>query len=71
VKNITLGYTLPEHLLERVKIQRLRLFVSGENLFTWTKLRSKYIDPEQAMADGNGRVYPFSKTYAFGLDISF
>lgn len=71
LKNITLGYTLPKHLLERLHIQRFRVFVSGENLVTWTKLRTKYIDPEQAMANNNGRVYPFSKTYAFGFDISF
>jgi TonB-linked SusC/RagA family outer membrane protein len=71
LKNITLGYTLPRDLLSRFKIQRLRVFVSGENLVTWTKLRTKYIDPEQAMSQIDGRVYPFSKTYAFGIDISF
>lgn len=71
LKNVTLGYTLPAHLLERLKIQRFRVFVSGENLLTWTKLRTKYIDPEQAMSNNDGRVYPFSKTYSFGFDISF
>lgn len=71
VKNVTLGYTLPAHLLERVHINRFRVFVSGENLFTWTKLRTKYIDPEQMMSNKDGRVYPFSKTYSFGFDISF
>ncbi|WP_164974202.1 SusC/RagA family TonB-linked outer membrane protein [Filimonas effusa] len=71
LKNITLGYTLPKQLLTRAKIQQLRLFVSAENLLTWTKLRSDYIDPEQAMSDANGRVYPFSKTIAFGIDLTF
>lgn len=71
LKNLTLGYTLPKHLLERVHIQRFRVFVSGENLVTWTKLRTKYIDPEQMMSNKDGRVYPFSKTYSFGFDISF
>lgn len=70
LKYITLGYSLPKPLLERLKIERFRVFVSGENLVTWTKLRTKYIDPEQAMAHGDGRVYPFSKTYAFGFDIT-
>lgn len=71
LKNLTLGYTLPRNLTSRFKVQRFRAFVSGENLFTWTKLRSKYIDPEQAMANIDGRVYPFSKTLAFGFDVSF
>jgi len=71
LKNLTLGYKIPEKITQRFKIQNFRLFVSGENLFTWTKLRSKYIDPEQAMANIDGRVYPFSKTYSFGIDITF
>lgn len=71
LKNLTLGYTLPHNLLSRFKVQRFRVFVSGENLVTWTKLRTKYIDPEQAMSQIDGRVYPFSKTYAFGFDVSF
>ena len=71
LKNLTLGYMLPESLTKRFKINGFRMFVSGENMFTWTKLNTKYIDPEQAMADGNGRVYPFSKTYSFGFDITF
>ncbi|MFV0605905.1 MAG: SusC/RagA family TonB-linked outer membrane protein [Niabella sp.] len=71
LKNMTLGYSLPPALIKKAKLTNFRVFVSGENLFTWTKLRSKYIDPEQAIADGNGRVYPFSKIYSFGIDITF
>lgn len=71
LKNMTLGYTLPQNLTRKYKINSLRMFVSGENMFTWTKLNTKYIDPEQAMAHGDGRVYPFSKTYSFGFDITF
>ncbi|WP_308199514.1 SusC/RagA family TonB-linked outer membrane protein [Chitinophaga sedimenti] len=71
LKNLSLGYTLPARLTRMAKIQRFRVFVSGENMWTWTKLRTKYIDPEQAMANIDGRVYPFSKTYAFGFDVTF
>lgn len=71
LKNLTLGYKVPQGITKRAKIQDFRIFVSGENLFTWTKLRTKYIDPEQAMANIDGRVYPFSKTYSFGIDITF
>ncbi|WEK36001.1 MAG: TonB-dependent receptor [Candidatus Pseudobacter hemicellulosilyticus] len=71
LKNLTVGYTLPQQLTRRFKIDRFRMFFSGENLLTWTKLRTDYIDPEQAMANGDARVYPFSKNYSFGFDISF
>ena len=71
LKNVSLGYMLPTSLTKRVKVNAFRVFISGENMFTWTKLKTKYIDPEQMMADGNGRVYPFSKTYSVGFDITF
>ncbi|WP_119079682.1 SusC/RagA family TonB-linked outer membrane protein [Chitinophaga alhagiae] len=71
LKNLTVGYSLPDHLLRRLHLGRCRFYVSGDNLVTWTKLETKYIDPEQAAADANGRVYPFAKTFSAGLDLSF
>ena len=71
LKNLTVGYTLPVNLVQKAKISRARLFVSGENLWTATKLRSDYIDPEQAAQEVNGRAYPYSKTFSFGIDITF
>lgn len=71
LKNLTFGYTLPSSLTSKVGIERIRVYFSGDNLFTWTKLKSDYLDPEQMTSDANGRVYPFSKTYSFGVDISF
>ena len=70
VKNLTLGYSLPPFILNKVKLDRCRIYVSGENILTFTKLETDYIDPEQAAAETNGRVYPFNKTFSFGLDIS-
>ncbi len=71
LKNITVGYTLPENLTRKVFINKLRVYFSGDNLATATKLKSDYLDPEQMSSDSNGRVYPFSKTYSFGIDITF
>ncbi|WP_114791485.1 TonB-dependent receptor [Niabella yanshanensis] len=71
LRNLTIGYRIPETFTKRYKIQSFRVFASGENLVTWTKLRTKYIDPEQAMANIDGRVYPFTKIYSFGIDITF
>ncbi len=71
LKNLTLGYALPISIAQKMKLSRARLFLSGENLWTATKLRSKYIDPEQAAQETNGRAYPYSKTFSFGLDLTF
>ena len=75
LKNLTLGYNLPGVWIRRWKMQRVRLYFTGQNLFTWTSLKSKYIDPEQVTpgvaSDWGGRDYPFSKQYSFGLDVNF
>ena len=70
IKNITLGYTLPENLADKLHVSSLRLYVTGTNLFTFSPIYKnnpdRTIDPEQL---GNGNDYPFTKTYIFGLDI--
>ena len=71
LKNVTVGYTIPENLTRKIHVDKIRVYFSGDNLATWTKLKSDYLDPEQMTSDPNGRVYPFSKTYSFGLDITF
>ncbi len=71
LKNLTVGYTLPADLTRKARIDRVRVYFSGDNLATWTALKSKYIDPEQFSTDGSARVYPFAKTFSFGLDITF
>ena len=70
---LAVGYSLPAFVAKKIKADRIRFFFSGANLFTLTKLDTKYIDPEQASpdADINGRVYPFFKSYSFGLNLSF
>ncbi len=71
LKNLTVGYSVPQSWLSRVKLSNARIYVSGENIWTATKLRSKYIDPEQSAQETNGRSYPVSKTFSFGLDLTF
>lgn len=68
LKNLTFGYTLPS-LLKKVKIEKLRVFVSGENLFTSKDLPDG-IDPEGGNK-GYGISYPFTKMYSFGLNLNF
>lgn len=64
VKNITLSYTVPHKLIEKVGINDVRLYVSGENLFTFSNL-PKGIDPETL-----GWSYPLYRTVSFGLNIT-
>ena len=71
LKNLVIGYTLPKTWTQKAYIQNLRVYLSGENLITWTPFETKYIDPEQPIADSNGRSYPLSKTFSVGLDITF
>ena len=70
LRNLTIGYTLPLSLTERVHINKLRVFFSGENLHTWTKLKTDYIDPEQVMTDNTGRSYPVGRVFSFGVQVS-
>lgn len=74
LKNLTLGYNLPAGLVRRWKMQHLRVYATGSNLFTWTTLKTKYIDPEQVTpdaADQSGHEYPFFKSYTVGLNVTF
>lgn len=71
LKNVVLGYTLPEALTKKMKIGSLRFYVSGQNLFTISNFYSGY-DPEVTY-DGNqgGEFYPIMQTFTFGLDLKF
>lgn len=73
LKNLQLGYTLPNALTRKVGISNLRFFFSGENLFTVTGLPNG-IDPETlGVGDyGNGSgSYPLTRTYSAGVSVNF
>ena len=71
LKNIQIGYTLPRKWTEKAGMSSVRIYTSGENLFTLTKM-TKIFDPETLSGDwGNGKVYPLLKTYSFGININF
>lgn len=73
LKNLTLGYTLPKNVLGRYKIDRVRLYVQGTNLFTSTKYSG--LDPEIVGDDRGSGVdvgaYPTVKTFLVGLNLNF
>lgn len=67
LKTAQIGYSLPASWLAKANIQRVRCFVSGSNLITWSNLQ--YLDPE--MPSVNQGYYPQQRIYEFGLSLTF
>jgi TonB-linked SusC/RagA family outer membrane protein len=76
VKNIQLGYTLPQSLISKVGLTNVRFYVTGLNVFTFTPLDIG-LDPEvngglsSGGAPYSGRVYPVARVFSAGLDLKF
>lgn len=68
LKNVVLGYTLPDNVSRKIGMNALRLYVAGTNPLTFSKI--DFIDPE---ADYSSReeAYPLQKSWTMGLDITF
>ncbi|MDN3493537.1 SusC/RagA family TonB-linked outer membrane protein [Winogradskyella bathintestinalis] len=77
LKSITLGYSISSKFLSKMAINRLRVYVSGKNLYTFTKYSG--VDPEVSWGGQNNALsagadfggYPISKTYLMGININF
>lgn len=68
LKNLTLGYTLPQSLTNKWNISRLRFYLSGENIAEITGLSKYYnVDPENL----GGSRYPFQRSFSIGANVSF
>ena len=76
-KNLTVGYTLPKKWLDKVKVDKVRIYFTGENLHYWSPLKKNclYVDPESAFSRSsdvdNHMSYSWQKTMMFGVDITF
>lgn len=75
LSNITLGYSFPKKMISKAGLSSLRLYATGSNLLTWTKYTG--FDPEVSTM-GNGLTpgvdfggYPRSRSYVFGINVSF
>ena len=66
LKQLTLGYTIPQSLTRKLSISKARFYITGQNILTLTKLNELF-DPENTDLMG----YPIPKTFAFGLDFTF
>jgi hypothetical protein len=80
LKNAQVGYTFPASTLKSIGVEKCRLYLSGQNLLTLTKMDNGF-DPEISelnnslqisnTSSNSGRVYPTLKVIAVGLDINF
>lgn len=79
LKDLTLSYTIPMALTSKVGINQLKVFVSGQNIWEATGLY-KYVDPDatnklkdkdNVELDLGAKVYPFSRSYSFGINVTF
>lgn len=66
LKSTEVGYTLPQSVTQKAYLNMVRLYVSGSNLFLWSKF--KMWDPEMA---GNGLGYPVQRVFNLGINITF
>lgn len=66
LKNLQMGYTLSPSYLKRVSVKSLRIFISAENLATFTSFRG--LDPEKTGSRNN--LYPLVKSYSIGVNMS-
>lgn len=77
LRNINVGYTLPENLLKSVRISSARVFFSGDNLFTINKFSGP--DPETSLTSSGissvagaiNFVYPMNRTFSLGVELKF
>ncbi|MBQ9230313.1 MAG: TonB-dependent receptor [Prevotella sp.] len=72
LRNITLGYTFPSSLTEKIYISRLRVYVQADNLYTWGASDYRGLDPASVGANGvQWWNFPQSRNVVFGLNVSF
>ncbi len=79
LKYIQLGYTIPQHISQKIFIQKARIYISGENLITIKSL-PKALDPESSLHPPKqvwggyskyGGFYPMARTYSIGVNLTF
>ncbi|GAA5219961.1 TonB-dependent receptor [Membranihabitans marinus] len=65
-KQITLGYNIPQEILNRIKVERCNVYLTGQNLFEFTQVQS-VLDPESNRVN----MYPLNRAVSVGLNLSF
>lgn len=68
LKTLIIGYTLPQIWTRKVKLEKVRIYFSGNDLWETTSIRDGF-DPEMGAAS-NTSGYPFARTWSFGLNVT-
>ena len=69
LKSLVIGYTLPQVWTRKVKLERLRVYFSGNDLWETTSIKDGF-DPEMGEMSNNSG-YPFARTWSFGVNVGF
>jgi hypothetical protein len=69
LKDITLSYSLPKSWLSVVGVNNLKVYASGMNVYTFHNV--DYFDPERGIKGMGSGIYPMTKSFVFGLDVTF
>lgn len=70
LKNVEIGYTLKKRFLNCLRLNSARIFLNGNNLFTWSQMLPG-IDPESNVAKTSWEPYPLVRVFNWGLNINF
>ena len=71
LKNLQIGYAIPTMMSQKIGLQHVRIYMSGENLWTKSDI-SGVFDPELLGGDwGAGKTYPLQRTISFGVNVNF
>lgn len=79
LRNVTLGYTLPKNLIQKAGISHARIYISGDNLFTFGPAANRYSEPETGVlgnnyngnADTDNGIQGSRRVYMCGIQVSF
>lgn len=71
IKNVQIGYTLPQSLTKKAGLSNVRVYVSGQNLYTFNSFYKGW-DPENEIKTGDSpSYYPINSIYSFGFNLKF
>jgi len=74
LRTIQLGYTLSKDIMSKVGLQKARIYISGQNIKSWTKVTGYSPEPQIGSILGGGAdngAYPVPATYSFGINLTF
>jgi TonB-linked SusC/RagA family outer membrane protein len=85
MKNLQIGYNVPPTFIKRIGLSNLKIFFTGENLWSWSPLykitrdldvenigkSDRVLEPDETKSSGNGNNYPILKSFSLGLSATF